>query len=220
MQITSGTTALVLTDPQNDFLGPTGVRWELVGASLQDDGTVEHIEQLLVAAKQTGTPVFVSPHVPPAGSPCGRTALQRAPSHRLRSRSSRTGSRRQLQSGSVAPSRAGAPGSCTGSGAGQGLRPVHRSHVGGPEGSGRVRIAPCQFSWRACPRWSLCDAVAGPGPGPLDRAPDRSRRALSRATSRPWPGDGTPTNPLGGARAGRPWRPKASGSASQVALHA
>lgn len=62
MQITSGNTALVLTDPQNDFLSPEGVTWELVGASVQENGTVEHIEQLLIAAKQTGTPVFVSPH--------------------------------------------------------------------------------------------------------------------------------------------------------------
>jgi nicotinamidase-related amidase len=62
MQITSGNTALVLTDPQNDFLSPEGVTWELVGASVQENGTVEHIEQLLVAAKQSSTPVFVSPH--------------------------------------------------------------------------------------------------------------------------------------------------------------
>ncbi len=62
MQITPGNTALVLTDPQNDFLSPEGVTWELVGASVQENSTVEHIEQLLIAAKQSGTPVFVSPH--------------------------------------------------------------------------------------------------------------------------------------------------------------
>ncbi len=62
MQITPGNTALVLTDPQNDFLSPEGVTWELVGASVQENSTVEHIEQLLMAAKQSGTPVFVSPH--------------------------------------------------------------------------------------------------------------------------------------------------------------
>ncbi len=62
MQLTKGDTALVLTDPQNDFLSPDGVTWELVGTSVQQNGTVEHIEQLLAAAKQTGTPVFVSPH--------------------------------------------------------------------------------------------------------------------------------------------------------------
>ena len=62
MQITPGNTALVLTDPQNDFLSPEGVTWELVGASVRENGTVEHIEQMLIAAQQSGTPVFVSPH--------------------------------------------------------------------------------------------------------------------------------------------------------------
>jgi nicotinamidase-related amidase len=62
VNITTGDTALVLTDPQNDFLSPDGVTWELVGASVQENGTIEHIEQLLVAAKQSGTLVFVSPH--------------------------------------------------------------------------------------------------------------------------------------------------------------
>lgn len=55
-------TALVLTDPQNDFLSPDGATWELVGPSVEGNQTVEHIEQLLVAAKEGGYPVFVSPH--------------------------------------------------------------------------------------------------------------------------------------------------------------
>jgi nicotinamidase-related amidase len=62
MQITSGDTALVLTDPQNNFLSPDGVTWELVGKSVEEHDTVQHIEQLLVAAKQSDMPVFVSPH--------------------------------------------------------------------------------------------------------------------------------------------------------------
>ena len=55
-------TALVLTDPQNDFLSPDGVTWGLVGDSVQANGTVEHIEQLLQAAKTSGHEVFISPH--------------------------------------------------------------------------------------------------------------------------------------------------------------
>jgi nicotinamidase-related amidase len=55
-------TALVITDPQNDFLSPDGVTWELVGASVEENGTVEHIEALLIAAKEHDAPVFVSPH--------------------------------------------------------------------------------------------------------------------------------------------------------------
>jgi nicotinamidase-related amidase len=62
MLFDTSTTALVLTDPQNDFLSPTGVTWELVGKSVEENDTVEHIEQLLVSAKASGYEVFVSPH--------------------------------------------------------------------------------------------------------------------------------------------------------------
>ena len=55
-------TALVLIDPQNDFLSPDGVTWELVGKSVEENQTVEHIEQLLKAAKENGYEVFVSTH--------------------------------------------------------------------------------------------------------------------------------------------------------------
>ena len=55
-------TALVVTDPQNDFLSPDGVTWGLVGESVTANGTVEHIELLLATAKRAGLPVFVSPH--------------------------------------------------------------------------------------------------------------------------------------------------------------
>ncbi len=62
MDITSQDTGLVITDPQNDFLSPSGVTWGLVGESVKENRTVEHIEELLKAAKQAGCPVFVSPH--------------------------------------------------------------------------------------------------------------------------------------------------------------
>ena len=55
-------TALVLIDPQNDFLSPEGVTWGLVGKSVTANGTVENIEHLLKTAKKAGFPVFVSPH--------------------------------------------------------------------------------------------------------------------------------------------------------------
>jgi nicotinamidase-related amidase len=55
-------TAVVVTDPQNDFLSPEGVTWELVGGSVEENGTVEHIEELMRAAKDSGVPVLVSPH--------------------------------------------------------------------------------------------------------------------------------------------------------------
>jgi nicotinamidase-related amidase len=55
-------TALVITDPQNDFLSPDGVTWGLVGDSVTANGTVNNIESLLKAAKASATPVFISPH--------------------------------------------------------------------------------------------------------------------------------------------------------------
>ena len=55
-------TALVVTDPQNDFLSPDGVTWGVVGESVQKNNTVENLETLFRAAKEGGFPVFVSPH--------------------------------------------------------------------------------------------------------------------------------------------------------------
>lgn len=62
MDFSTKDTAIVITDPQNDFLSPEGVTWGLVGASVQENGTVGHIEQLLKAAKDKGYAVFISPH--------------------------------------------------------------------------------------------------------------------------------------------------------------
>jgi nicotinamidase-related amidase len=62
MDINATDTAVVVTDPQNDFLSPDGATWGLVGASVQENKTVEHIKELLEAAKVRGYEVFVSPH--------------------------------------------------------------------------------------------------------------------------------------------------------------
>ena len=55
-------TAVVITDPQNDFLSPDGVTWGLVGKSVQANGTVKNIEALIKTAKANGIDVFISPH--------------------------------------------------------------------------------------------------------------------------------------------------------------
>jgi len=60
--ITRGDTAIVITDPQNDFLSPDGVTWGVVGKSITDNGTVENLEALFKVADRTGMPVFISPH--------------------------------------------------------------------------------------------------------------------------------------------------------------
>lgn len=54
--------ALVVTDPQIDFLSPKGVTWKLVGESVKEQGTVGNIERLFIAAKKAGIPVVISPH--------------------------------------------------------------------------------------------------------------------------------------------------------------
>lgn len=60
--ITSNDTALVITDPQNDFLSLKGVTWGMVGENVTENNTVENIEALFKAAKQAGLNVFISPH--------------------------------------------------------------------------------------------------------------------------------------------------------------
>jgi nicotinamidase-related amidase len=62
MELNLSRTAIVITDPQIDFLSPDGVTWALVGNSVTNNKTVENIEQLLKTAKKQGIPVFVSPH--------------------------------------------------------------------------------------------------------------------------------------------------------------
>jgi nicotinamidase-related amidase len=61
MQV-DGRTAIVITDPQNDFLSPKGATWGVVGKSVTENNTVENIETLLKIAKKNDIPVFVSPH--------------------------------------------------------------------------------------------------------------------------------------------------------------
>lgn len=62
MEIVPGRTALVVTDPQIDFLSEKGVTWGVVGESVTEQGTVDNIERLFIAAKDADMPVFISPH--------------------------------------------------------------------------------------------------------------------------------------------------------------
>jgi nicotinamidase-related amidase len=54
--------ALVVTDPQIDFLSPEGVTWQVFGDSIRDNDTVAHIGELFDAAKLAGIVVAISPH--------------------------------------------------------------------------------------------------------------------------------------------------------------
>jgi nicotinamidase-related amidase len=57
-----GLVALVITDPQNDFLSTNGVAWGVVGQNVIENHTVENLDSLFKAAKNSGVPVFISPH--------------------------------------------------------------------------------------------------------------------------------------------------------------
>lgn len=54
--------ALVVVDPQIDFLSPDGVSWPIFGESITENGTVGHLGQLFGAAKAAGLTVAISPH--------------------------------------------------------------------------------------------------------------------------------------------------------------
>jgi len=62
MDINSTDTAVLVVDPQNDFLSEQGVTWQLVGDSVKENRTIENIERLFKAAKQNEFEVFISPH--------------------------------------------------------------------------------------------------------------------------------------------------------------
>lgn len=55
-------TAVVVIDPQNDVLSPTGKNWEVLKDSIIANQTVEHLVDLCAAAKAGGFSLFISPH--------------------------------------------------------------------------------------------------------------------------------------------------------------
>ena len=57
-----GQTAIVITDPQNDFLSPDGATWGVVGESVTANNTVDNIELLFKVAQENNITVFISPH--------------------------------------------------------------------------------------------------------------------------------------------------------------
>lgn len=55
-------TAIVMTDPQNDFLSEKGKGWGLFGKNITKNGTVEHLRQIFEVAAKKNMLVFISPH--------------------------------------------------------------------------------------------------------------------------------------------------------------
>lgn len=62
MVLRKGNVALVVTDPQIDFLSPDGVTWGVVGESVTEHGVVKNIGRLFRTAKEKDLTVAVSPH--------------------------------------------------------------------------------------------------------------------------------------------------------------
>lgn len=56
-------TAIVITDPQNDFLAKDGKLYGLVAENLAELGTIENIETLMNTAKSSGVALVVDPLV-------------------------------------------------------------------------------------------------------------------------------------------------------------
>ncbi|MDF1631798.1 cysteine hydrolase [Mycoplana sp. MJR14] len=62
MQLNLARTALVVIDPQVDFMSPASPAWPVVGESVTELNTVPNLVRLFKAAKSAGIPVVISPH--------------------------------------------------------------------------------------------------------------------------------------------------------------
>jgi len=62
MKLDLARTALVVIDPQVDFLSPKGVAWGAVGESVKQHNTVENLDRLFATAQKAGITVAISPH--------------------------------------------------------------------------------------------------------------------------------------------------------------
>ena len=61
-EIEAGRTAVVITDPQNDFLHTDGVAWGVVGESATENNTIANLKNLMETAVSIGMPLIISPH--------------------------------------------------------------------------------------------------------------------------------------------------------------
>ena len=63
VEIDLATTALFVTDPQNDFLSEKSPIWDVVGPTVTKNQVVEKEKKLKALAKEIGIPVFYSTHM-------------------------------------------------------------------------------------------------------------------------------------------------------------
>ncbi|MEZ3118077.1 cysteine hydrolase family protein [Halobaculum sp. MBLA0147] len=62
VDIDASSTALLITDPQVDFLKPDSVVWDKVGETVEENAVVEKLVSLREAAREGNVPVIYSPH--------------------------------------------------------------------------------------------------------------------------------------------------------------
>jgi nicotinamidase-related amidase len=62
VEIDADSTALLITDPQIDFLKPDSVVWDKVGETVEENAVVEKLVTLREAAREGSVPVVYSPH--------------------------------------------------------------------------------------------------------------------------------------------------------------
>ena len=55
-------TALLIVDPQNDFLSEGGIMWDVVGERVKNTRVVAHLVELRNSANSADVPIFYSPH--------------------------------------------------------------------------------------------------------------------------------------------------------------
>lgn len=55
-------TAIVITDPQNDFLREDGVAWPIVKESVKENNTIKNMSTVFRLARDKGMKIFISPH--------------------------------------------------------------------------------------------------------------------------------------------------------------
>ncbi|TKX87683.1 cysteine hydrolase [Halorubrum sp. SS5] len=62
LKLDPDSTAVLITDPQIDFLKPDSVVWDKVGETVEENAVVDKLRRLRDAAREGDIPVFYSPH--------------------------------------------------------------------------------------------------------------------------------------------------------------
>jgi nicotinamidase-related amidase len=62
LQWDASRTAMVVIDPQIDFMSPKGAGWKIFGASVTEQKLVPNLQKLFAATKRAGMVVAISPH--------------------------------------------------------------------------------------------------------------------------------------------------------------